>query len=94
MLTITNVDASTHQVKNSFSQSSESEFYDIVIFFNLWRMGKGERGLITTAWNFIYTYIQTSARIPETEGLQESKKCSKRPSALTELNVSKYHDYL
>lgn len=94
MLTITNADASTHQVKNTFLKVLNQNFMTSQFFFNLQRMGKGERGLITSAWNFIYTYIQTSARIPKTEDLQESKKCSKRPLALIELNISKYHDYL
>lgn len=58
MLTITNADASTHQVKNTFSQSSESEFYDITIFFQFTENGQRRERIDYICLEF-YLYIHT-----------------------------------
>lgn len=91
--TILNADVSHIRLIMFFLKVLTQNFKILHFFFNLWRMGKGRKGLVTSIWNFIYTYIQTSTRVPETEDLQESKKCSKSFS-LTVLNISKCHDYL
>ena len=36
-------------------------------------MGRGERGLATAVWNFIYTYINSNIRIAEPESLKKKK---------------------
>ena len=58
-------------------------------------MGKGERGLVTAVWNFIYTYINSNIRIAEPESLKKNVinlvtacgSASKEPSAMWEIWV-------
>lgn len=61
-------------------------FHFSLLFFNSWRMGKGERGSVTAVWNFIYNYIETIIRISETEALKERNLV--QPSTLIALKIS------
>lgn len=71
ILIILNADASMYHINNAFSQSSDSELYDIISFLIHGRWKKEKEDWLPL-FGILFLHIHISTKLPETDFNQNS----------------------